>query len=70
MTSARFASLAACSILPVGRQATSPADVSSPSAGAFYSAEAFVNAWIGKPEPRPAVVRDYSFKAIIGEVPF
>ncbi len=29
--------------------------------------QGFVNTWIGKPEPRPVVVRDFTFKAVVGE---
>ena len=61
MTPARFASPAACSAILPERQATSPADDLSPSAGDFF------NTWIGKPEPRAAVVRDFTFKAVVGE---
>lgn len=68
MTSAD-ASLAVCSILPE-RQATTPTAASSPQSGAFYSPEAFVDAWIG-PRPKVApITRDFTFKAVIGECPF
>lgn len=49
------------------RQATTPAATSSPQSGAFYSPEAFVDAWIG-PRPKAAPIpRDFSFKRVIGE---
>lgn len=74
MTSARFASPAARSTsLPVGRRANSPADDLLPSAGAFYSAEAFVSEWIGAPAnihinpPRPDYGPQYNG---VGECPF
>lgn len=51
--------------LPV-RQATPPA-ASFPQPEAFYSPEAFVDAWIS-PRPKAAPIpRDFTFKAVIGE---
>lgn len=46
--------------------ATPPTAAECLQSGAFYSAAAFVNEWIG-PAPRAVVARDFTFKAVIGE---
>lgn len=65
----------ACPHVPRGSLAAPvlPVDVATPptaaeclQSGAFSSAAAFVNEWIG-PAPRVVVPRDFSFKAVIGE---
>lgn len=71
MTSAIYASPAACSILPVGRRANSPADDILPSAGAFSDAAAFVDQWIAAPARQPITRPDYGPQYNgVGECPF
>lgn len=53
--------------LPAGEAVeTPPTAAECLQSGAFYSAAAFVNEWIG-PAPRVVVPRDFTFKAVIGE---
>ena len=53
-------------VLPAGEAvATPPTAAECLQSGAFYSAAAFVNEWIG-PAPRVVVPRDFTFKAVIG----
>ena len=49
------------------RQATPPTGGRKPQSGAFYSPEAFVDAWVSPRPKADPIPRDFTFKAVIGE---